>query len=555
MYLALYRKYRPEVFSDVVGQEHITTTLKREVKDARVANAYLFTGTRGTGKTTCARILAKAVNCLSPNGGDPCGECEMCRLMSRGEAVDIVEIDAASNRGVDNIRDIRDETAYTPAVARRKVYIIDEVHMLTSEAFNALLKTLEDTPEHVMFILATTEVSKVVPTVLSRCQRFDFRRIGVGDIVRRMGEIVQKESIEADEGGLRMIARLADGSMRDALSLLDRCAAAGGAITADSVAAAVGAASRDGLRQLAQAVAGSDVKSALTALDEMYEGGRSAALICSELTQVFRNLLVSKAVPDPAELLRDCDGDIDTLRETAGRMTVERLLYCVNTLQRTTDKLSRALDQRTELELCMLRLCDPRLSDDSDALAARIAELEAKLGSGGFVSGAIAADLLGEGKENNERRQSTISAIVSKVSGGAQASPVSGAEEPRRQTETRPEKFAGWPDVAKGTQSLLDKSYSSLLNVCSAYLINDELAVVSDNPIAVWRLSTTAARSAMERAAADVTAGKVTVKVMTAADFRLRYRGAGQAAPDSTRPSVDELVADGDGIVTEAEDK
>ena len=282
MYQALYRKWRPQTFADVIGQQHVTDTLRAQLQSGRLSHAYLFTGTRGTGKTTCAKILARAVNCEHPVNGDPCNECAACRGILDGSVLDVTEIDAASNNGVDNIRDLRDETRYTPAQVRKRVFIIDEVHMLSIGAFNALLKTLEEPPEHVLFILATTELHKVPATILSRCQRFDFRRIGAEDIARRLLDVAAGEGIELTEGAARLIARLADGAMRDALSMLDRAAAAG-AVDEKTVTAALGVMGQDDGIRLAEHLKTGDLAAAVGLLDEYYNAGRDLASVYDQM--------------------------------------------------------------------------------------------------------------------------------------------------------------------------------------------------------------------------------------------------------------------------------
>ncbi len=296
MYQVLYRKYRPQVFSDIAGQEHVTSTLANELREGKISHAYLFNGSRGTGKTTCARILAKAVNCLDPRDGNPCNECEMCRGIDNGSILDVIEIDAASNRGVDNIRDLTDEAAFTPANAKYRVYIIDEVHMLTIEAFNALLKTLEEPPEHVKFILATTEVHKLPPTILSRCQRFDFRRIPVEDIVKRLKYVCQSEGLSIDDSAAALVAGIADGALRDALSLLDQCASRSKNITAQVVESAAGMAGKTYLYDLADALNNKDAAKVFGMIDDLHNASCDMERLCSELISHFRNLMVVKTV-------------------------------------------------------------------------------------------------------------------------------------------------------------------------------------------------------------------------------------------------------------------
>lgn len=303
MYLALYRKWRPSVFEDVISQPHITTTLKNQVKAGRVAHAYLFTGSRGTGKTTCSKILAKAVNCLHPKDGNPCLECAVCKGIDDGSIMDVIEIDAASNNGVDNIRELREEAVYSPAVCKYKVYIIDETHMLSQGAFNALLKIMEEPPAHVIFILATTEVHKVPATILSRCQRYDFHRIRSEDITERLLYIASQETLTLDADAARLIARLADGGMRDALSLLDQCAAFSDHIDAETVSSAAGIAGREYLFELCDAVLAQDAAGALKVIDRLYELSVDLQQLCSELIMQFRNMMILKTVSDPGDMI------------------------------------------------------------------------------------------------------------------------------------------------------------------------------------------------------------------------------------------------------------
>lgn len=376
MYQALYRKWRPTVFGDVYGQPHITSTLRREVASGRVGHAYLFTGTRGTGKTTCAKIFAKAVNCLHPRDGDPCNECENCRGIQDGSIFDVTEIDAASNNGVDNIRELRDETVFTPAKAKKKVYIIDEVHMLSAGAFNALLKTLEEPPEHVIFILATTEAHKLPATILSRCQRFDFRRISPTDIAARLTEVAQKEGIDCDADALAYIARLADGALRDALSILDQCAGQGERVTRELVMRLVGATDREPLERLSKAVAAGDASAVLNEVAQLYAGSKDMSLLCSELMAHYRDIMAVKLSNDPKSLLSLTDDQYGRLHAIADEYTLESLLFCVRALADTLSRMSRYADKRAELELCLIRLCSPSLDDSQEALLARIKRLE-----------------------------------------------------------------------------------------------------------------------------------------------------------------------------------
>ncbi len=384
LYQALYRKWRPRVFEDVAGQPNITETLKNEVMAERIAHAYIFTGSRGTGKTTCAKILAKAVNCLNPHGGDPCNECENCRGIETGSLLDVVEIDAASNNGVDNIRDLREETVYTPASAKFRVYIIDEAHMLSTGAFNALLKTLEEPPAYVIFILATTEVHKIPATVMSRCQRFDFRRIPQDDIIARLQFVAEHEQIELEPEAAAMIARIADGGLRDALSLLDQCGG-GGIVDEEKVAAAAGLTGREYLFELSDAVKDHDIATALKVIDGLYASSKDVERLCEELVAHFRDLMVVKTVKNPFDIVNCRTDERDKMQKTADGFSTEALLHALDTLQLSLETLRRSASGRVGIETCLLRLCNPELDTSNAALLRRIKMLEDKIASGSFA--------------------------------------------------------------------------------------------------------------------------------------------------------------------------
>ncbi|MBQ1742631.1 MAG: DNA polymerase III subunit gamma/tau, partial [Oscillospiraceae bacterium] len=351
MYQALYRKWRPKTFSDVVGQEHITTTLRRQVAEGRLSHAYLFTGTRGTGKTTCAKILAKAVNCEHPVNGDPCNCCPACLGIDSGTLLDVVELDAASNNGVDNVRALRDEAIYSPAQVKMRVYIIDEVHMLSTPAFNALLKILEEPPAHLMFILATTELHKVPATILSRCQRFSFRRILPRDIEARLAYVAAQEKIDLKPDGAELLARLSDGALRDALSLLDQCAAAGGTISAAEVLETLGLAGNVQTAQLMDFVLKHDAAGALELLGQLYAGGKDVGAVLGELATLCRDLLISVTAPKGGAALLSGGydaGTIDRLRSQAGPA---RLIHISTVLQGATAAMQSSVSRRTDAEL------------------------------------------------------------------------------------------------------------------------------------------------------------------------------------------------------------
>ncbi len=386
MYQALYRKWRPRRFADVCGQETVTAALLNELRNGRLSHAYLFTGCRGTGKTTCAKILAKAVNCLSPVEGDPCGECALCRGIDDGSVLDITEIDAASNNGVNSIRELRDEVAFTPVNGKYRVYIIDEVHMLSAGAFNALLKTLEEPPAHVIFILATTEVHKLPATILSRCQRFDFGRIRPETIAKRVTFVAQEEGVEITPEAALLLARLADGALRDALSLLDQCVSGHEKIDVNAVIEATGMTGRARLAALTDCLARSAGAEALAELDRLYQSSKDMERLCAEWIGYLRDLMILQQVREPGELVIASPEELAEMQQLAGRIAPGALLRMLEVLQATLEKLRNGAAQRVELEMSLLRLCDPRLDDGEKALLARIEALEAALQSGRAVA-------------------------------------------------------------------------------------------------------------------------------------------------------------------------
>lgn len=357
MYLALYRKYRPRTFDDVISQEHITTTLKNQVISGNTAHAYLFTGSRGTGKTTCAKILAMAVNCEHPKNGNPCLECERCREILNGTTTDIVEMDAASNNGVDDVRQLRDEVNYTPVSCKYHVYIIDEAHMLSPAAFNALLKTLEEPPPHVKFILATTEVHKVLATISSRCQRFEFRRVDIADSAKRLLWVAGQEHVNLTQDAAELIARLSDGGMRDALSILDRCASAGDDITSQVVRDCAGVADTKHLFEFSEMIAKRDTAGCIRLLGELYRGARDISLIIDELSTHFRDIMLCKTAPEDKELLTALPDEYPELERITGMYSLAEILRCLTLLQQCADGLGKVKQRKTLAEMCFVKMC------------------------------------------------------------------------------------------------------------------------------------------------------------------------------------------------------
>ena len=376
MYQALYRKWRPITFSQVVGQQHITDTLQRQVAEGRTGHAYLFTGTRGTGKTTCARILAKAINCLHPVDGAPCNQCESCRGIDAGKLLDITELDAASNNGVDNVRALREEAVYTPSVLKKRVYIIDEVHMLSTPAFNALLKILEEPPEHLVFILATTELHKVPATILSRCQRFSFKRILPQDIARQLLYIAGEEHIDLSPDGADILARMANGAMRDALSLLDQCRSFEGTLNSAAILELLGLAGGVQTAQLMEFILRRSTQDALLHFDRLYRDGKDIAALLRELSDLGRDLLIRRTAPQGGAALLTGLYDENTLAALGELASGHRLIYLLDVLGQTQAALNGSSSLRTEAELCLMKLCDESLCGDLSALTARLERLE-----------------------------------------------------------------------------------------------------------------------------------------------------------------------------------
>ena len=383
MYQALYRKWRPRSFEDVVSQPHITSALINQIRTGKTAHAYLFTGSRGTGKTTCARIFAKAINCLDPKDGEPCLECEICKAAENGTLPDIIEIDGASNSGVADVRELREGVAYTPEMCKYKVYIIDEAHMISVSAFNALLKTMEEPPPHVKFILATTEVHKVPETIVSRCQHFDFSRIKTEDTVQRLMYIASQESFTLGEDAAAMIAKLSDGGMRDALSLLDRCSAYSDDITLEVVSEAAGISGRGHLFSLIEKIADCDTAGAVRIVDELHAGSKDLKVLCGELLEQLRNLMLLRSAEKASELIVCMPDELEKLKALAEKMPLDRIFACISFLQNLNERFARAADKRIETEMCMVRLCGAmkRSADPDEAPAGASAEEITELNS------------------------------------------------------------------------------------------------------------------------------------------------------------------------------
>ena len=392
MYQALYRKYRPKTFDEVVGQKSVTDTLKAQLLTGHLSHAYLFTGTRGTGKTSCAKILAKAVNCLEPIDGSPCNRCAICKAIEAGACTDVQEIDAASNNGVDHVRALRDDAVYTPAEAKKRVYIIDEVHMLSMAAFNALLKTIEEPPEHLLFILATTELHKVPATILSRCQRFSFRRLLPEDIAGRIRYVAYQEQISIDDGAVQLLSHLADGALRDGMSLLDQCASAGGGtITAETVERCLGLAGTRKAAQLLEAVSRRDARAALEEFAALYAGGKDLAALLDEMACLARDILIVKTAPGGGLGMLSGVSETSQVLQLQNAFAEAELLRIIALLQQTAANFSKSQNPRVDCELCLLQLCLPQLQLDAQSLNARLSRVEEQLASGVLVQARPAA--------------------------------------------------------------------------------------------------------------------------------------------------------------------
>ncbi len=484
MYQALYRKYRPKNFDEVVGQTHITATLKQEIDSGRIGHAYLFTGSRGTGKTTCSKIIAKAVNCPNQHNGNPCGVCDICRGIDDGSILDVTEIDAASNNGVDNIRQLREEANFTPAVTKYRVYIIDETHMLSVGAFNALLKIMEEPPEHVIFILATTEVHKIPATILSRCQRFDFRRINTQVIAQQILFVCQQEHILIDEDAAALIARLSEGGMRDALSLLDVCRSNARSsdvenaeyITLEDVRSSAGLAVSDSLFTIADAVLKQDVPAILREIETMFQNSIDFEKMCVQLISHYRSLMMAKALKTPEEFVPGLVQDTEALSEQAARYPMGQILYSLTVLQDTLTRMGKTSQTRTEMEMAVIKLTNPSLDRSVDAILARLSKLENQLKNGVFTPASAAAP--------------TTSAPVSPAGEAAPDTAPQKAAAPAASTVPEPIPtpskkevvvFAEWPQVLESLRHSNTALHGALVNT-EAYRYQEIILIDCDDP-------------------------------------------------------------------------
>ena len=501
MYQVLYRKWRPRVFADVVGQPHITSTLKNEITGSRHSHAYLFTGSRGTGKTTCAKILAKAVNCLHPVDGDPCGECEVCRGIESGSIMDVIEIDAASNNGVDNIRDIRQEANFSPASCKYRVYIIDEVHMLSTGAFNALLKTLEEPPEHVKFILATTEVHKLPSTILSRCQRFDFRRIPSEDMVERMMYISAQENMTLEEDAAYLIARIADGGMRDALSLLDQCFGTGETVTAQVVSRVAGLTDKGYLFDLADALCDDDCGRAMALLDGLHNSSCDMERLCSEMIEHYRSLMVAKTVGNASDVLVCTKEELSRTLEQSKRFSLEKIIYTIDLLQTSLSNMKKGVNKRTEMEMAVIKLSVPSLETSADALLKRISALENAVRTGTAVRPNTEETAA---PAETETQEAVTASTPEKEPETAEAGSDTAPDE-TVQSESR--QFMQWPEVISEVRKT-NMPLWGVLSDSSAYIRDDFVLVDCMYPTFSQLIRQGSNAADVKRAIAEVTGRK-----------------------------------------------
>ena len=521
MYQALYRKWRPKTFDDVAGQEHITTTLRNELKNDRISHAYLFTGSRGTGKTTCAKILAKAVNCLDPKDGSPCGECEICREIDNGTSIDVFEMDAASNRKIDDIRGIIDEVQGAPYKCRYKVYIIDEVHMLTAESFNALLKILEEPPRHVIFILATTEVHKIMLTIQSRCQRFDFHRIPPSYIADRQLYVANQENITLDDSAAMLIASVSDGAMRDALSLLDRCIAISRDVDSEVVRTAAGLADKGYLYDLASCVINKNTSRALGIIDKLYGEAKDMPLLCDELISHFRALMLIKSVSNPRDIVVFTDSEYEQSVTQADYLSLADIVFYMDVLSRAYQRMGKGTGDRTELEMAVVKLCSPELDVTNESIAARITALEQALRKG-IVAAQTSqpAPMPIEDKETVVSEEKSAAAEPPKAEEAAPAEMQKQSEpEPEQKPEPKPEQkpaqrqgevdivalsreakpFPNWPELVESFRGA-SASIAASLSGSEAFVNGNYLLIKAESDLAFRMLRIPEKRRAIREA-------------------------------------------------------
>ena len=559
MYQVLYRKYRPKVFADVYGQEHVTSTLLNEIKEGRISHAYLFTGSRGTGKTTCAKILAKAVNCEHNQNGEPCNECEVCKGLDAGTIYDVVEIDAASNNGVDNIRDLREEANYTPARGKYRVYIIDEVHMLSTGAFNALLKTLEEPPAHVIFILATTEVHKLPATILSRCQRFDFKRIQPETMSVRLKEVAKAENMNLSDEAALLISRIADGGMRDALSILDQCAGRSRDIDEALVSDVAGIAGREALYELSQAVSEKNSGKALDIISTLHQNSYDMERLCVEMINHFRNFLIAKTVNKSRELIICTDDEYKNILSSAEAFTLPNIIYALDLFQQTLTQIKGGANSRIEMEMSFIKLCEPKLETSQEAILSRLSSLENAV-KNGVVMQAQSSAPIQEKKVIPEEPAKEIEPpikeepVTEKQEAPAQEQPKEeqaeidmpvkheeiSAPAPQQEAPVQSatqEEFSQWPDFMEAVYKK-DIALYGILNGSKGYVRGDFFLIDSKNPVVRDFIKIPTHAKAIKQALYDV----------TGTSFKLGLFKQAPKAEKSTDP-LEDLISKAQGNV------
>lgn len=521
-YTALYRKFRPNTFEDVRGQDAIVQTLKNQIKADRIGHAYLFCGTRGTGKTTVAKILAKAVNCEHPVDGNPCNECASCKAIASGSSMNVIEIDAASNNGVDNIREIREETAYSPTEGKYRVYIIDEVHMLSIGAFNALLKTLEEPPSYVIFILATTEAHKIPITILSRCQRYDFKRISILTIADRLTQLMKEEQVDVEEKAIRYIARKADGSMRDALSLMDQCIAfyLGKRLTYDNVLDVLGAVDTEIFSRILRLILKNDVAELLKMLEELVMQGRELGQFVTDFTWYMRNLLLLKASDDLEDVLDVSSDNLKLLQEEAGMVREDTLIRYIRIFSELSGQIKYESSKRIALEVALIKLCRPEMERDETSLLDRIRRLEQMVQEGAV---AVRVDDTGYGTVSGRGKQifpSEKASEISADSGTNQTDPPAGTTE-RAAPEDLRQIVSKWRNIVNATSGRLK---SVLVSARVQYNASEEdarLYVVFQDFLGERYVNDPATRELLEKVIADQTGKRAEVKMMLQQDAQV----------------------------------
>ncbi len=532
-YQALYRKFRPQTFEDVKGQDHIVTTLKNQLKNDRIGHAYLFTGTRGTGKTTVAKILARAVNCRHPMDGSPCGKCNICRAISAGNSMNVIEIDAASNNGVNNIREIIEEVAYPPTEGRYKVYIIDEVHMLSPGAYNALLKTLEEPPEYVIFILATTEVNKIPITILSRCQRYDFHRISVVTIADRLRQLMEEEGVEVEDRAVDYIARAADGSMRDALSLMDQCIAfyLGQKLTYDDILKVLGAVDTKVFSRLLRAILGGEIAEAIRVIGEIITEGREPVQFVNDFTWYLRNLLLLKSGDHMEDVLDMSSDNLALLREEAQMVEDEILMRYIRILSDLSSQIRYASQKRVLIEIATIKLCKPQMETSYDSLIDRLVTLEEKVEEGIPVQ-MSAGEIPGSGGQMTGQAQGMP------VRSGKKELPAAVPEEVRQLAGSWKKLVAALED--RMLASMLNKALVSVSEEGELLLVYDVEA--PDQNLARKKMMQAQTMAELQNILAESTGKEVRVKVIGNEDRRPKEQMYTDAIDYFARTAGVELV-------------